>query len=316
MLGIDAWLGNLPPLTILVLVGGIILLESMGIPLPGEITLISASLLAVTGAVNIWGVAIAASIGAIVGDSIGYAIGRRGGRPLLEKFGCRFPKHFGPSHLARAEAIFAKWGVWAVFFGRFVALLRILAGPLAGALHVPYRKFLIANATGGIVWASGTAFVIYHAGHAAEKYLKGFAWIALVAAIAFGLGTTIYLRRRAARADALLDDDDPATNPTPAAEIAAIAVHTAGDAARSVATAKGRRPAAQAKPPAAGKPAAQTAPVPQAKRPADAEPRRTTPKPSSDGLTQAAGAKRGGGAHAKRKPGGRSAHRPPKPRRG
>ncbi len=317
MLGIDTWLGNLPPLTILLLVGAVILLESMGIPLPGEITLISASLLAVTGTVNIWGVAIAASIGAIVGDSIGYAIGRRGGRPLLEKFGRRFPKHFGPSHLARAEAIFAKWGVWAVFFGRFVALLRILAGPLAGALHVPYRKFLIANATGGIVWASGTAFVIYHAGHAAEKYLKGFAWIALLAAIAFGLGTTIYLRRRAARADALLDDDDPTTNPTPAAEIAAIAVHTAGDAARSVATAKGRRTAAaQAQPPIAGKPATQTPPRSQAKPPADAEPRRTTPKPSSDGETRAAGAKRVGGAHAKRKPGSRSAHRPPKPRRG
>ncbi len=157
------WLGGLPALTIFLVVGGIILLESMGIPLPGEITLISASLLAATGATNIWGVAIAASIGAIVGDSIGYAIGRRGGRPLLERFGRRFPKHFGPSHLARAERIFAKWGVWAVFFGRFVALLRILAGPLAGALHVPYRKFLIANAAGGIVWAFGTAFVIYFA---------------------------------------------------------------------------------------------------------------------------------------------------------
>jgi len=176
VLGIDEWLASLPVLTIFLLVGGIILLESMGVPLPGEITLISASLLAATGAINIWGVAIAASIGAIVGDSIGYAIGRRGGRPLLEKFGRRFPKHFGPSHLARAERTFAKWGVWAVFFGRFVALLRILAGPLAGALRVPYRKFLIANAAGGIVWASGTAFAIYFAGHAAEK--KSFQTIA------------------------------------------------------------------------------------------------------------------------------------------
>jgi membrane protein DedA with SNARE-associated domain len=102
---------------IFVVVGAIILLESMGVPLPGEITLISASLLAATGTVSIWGVAIGAAIGAIVGDSIGYAIGRRGGRPLLERFGRRFPKHFGPTHLARAERVFAKWGVWAVFFG-------------------------------------------------------------------------------------------------------------------------------------------------------------------------------------------------------
>jgi membrane protein DedA with SNARE-associated domain len=312
MLGIDDWLVSLPPLTIFLVVGAIILMESMGVPLPGEITLISASLLAATGAINIWGVAIAASIGAIIGDSIGYAIGRRGGRPLLERFGRRFPKHFGPSHLARAERTFAKWGVWAVFFGRFVALLRILAGPLAGALQVPYRKFLIANATGGIVWASGTAFAIYFAGHAAEKYLKDFSWIALIAAIVIGVGTTIYLRRRASRADALLNDDDPTTNPTPAAEIAAIAVHSAG-AARSVAAgAIGRRSApAQAKPPADRELRA-TAPKP----PADGELRATAPKPPADGDPRRAAAKRGGGAHAKRKPGPRPAHRQPKPRRG
>jgi membrane protein DedA with SNARE-associated domain len=287
MLGIDEWLTSLPPMAIYLVVGGIILLESMGIPLPGEITLISASLFATTGEIQIWGVAIAASIGAIVGDSIGYAIGRRGGRPLLERFGRRFPKHFGPAHLARAERTFAKWGVWAVFFGRFVALLRILAGPLAGALHVPYRKFLIANATGGIVWATGTALAIYSAGHVAEKYLNDFSWIALIVAIVAGLGTTIYLRRRAARAEALLNDDDPSTNPTPAAEIAAVAVHSVDDAARTLAAAAKRRAPAQAK------------------APSDAAVRRA-------GGARKAGARSGG----KRKPGTRSAHWPPKPRHG
>ena len=229
MLGIDEWLVTLPPLLVFGVVGLVIMLESMGIPLPGEITLISASLLAATGGPSIWGVAIGASVGAIVGDSIGYYIGHRGGRPLLERLGRRFPKHFGPAHLARAERVFARWGVWAVFFGRFVALLRILAGPLAGALRVPYRKFLIANASGGIVWAFGTAFAIYAAGHAAERYLKGFAWLALVVAVLAGLGTTLYLRRRAARADAALADDDPTTEPKPADEIAAVAVHAAVD---------------------------------------------------------------------------------------
>jgi membrane protein DedA with SNARE-associated domain len=227
--GINDWLVTLPPLLVFGLVGLIIMIESMGVPLPGELTLISASLLAATGGPSIWGVAVGASVGAIIGDSIGYYIGRRGGRPLLEGLGRRFPKHFGPHELARAERTFQRWGVWAVFFGRFVALLRILAGPLAGALHVPYRKFLIANASGGIVWAFGTAFAIYGAGHAAERYLKGFSWLALVVAVIFGIGTTLYLRRRAARADALLDDGDPATNPTPAGEIAAITVHAAAD---------------------------------------------------------------------------------------
>lgn len=233
MLGVEEWLVALPPELIYLLVGAIILLESMGIPLPGEITLVSASLLAATGVTNVWGVAVAASIGAIIGDSIGYAIGRRGGRLLLERFGQRFPKHFGPAHLARAEQLFERWGVWAVFFGRFVALLRILAGPLAGALHVPYRRFLLANAAGGVVWAFGTAFVVFYLGLAAERYLKGFSWVALVIAVLFGIGTTIYLRRRAARAHALLDDDDPATNPSPVDAVAAIAVDAVHDAVHS-----------------------------------------------------------------------------------
>src|SRR4051812_16168590 len=133
----------------------------MGVPLPGDIILVTSSIMAAGGMVEIGWVAVAASVGAIVGDSVGYAIGRRGGRAMLERLGRRFPKHLGPAHLARAEQIFARHGVWAVFFGRFVALLRILAGPLAGALHVPYRKFLVANAAGGVIWAGGTAFVIY-----------------------------------------------------------------------------------------------------------------------------------------------------------
>jgi membrane protein DedA with SNARE-associated domain len=214
LFGIDAWLATLPPLLIYLVVAGIILTESMGVPIPGELTLVSASLLAVTGATNIWGVAIAASIGAIVGDSIGYAIGHRGGRPLLERFGRRFPRHFGPPHLARAERVFQRWGVWAVFFGRFVALLRILAGPLAGALRVPYRRFLLANTAGGICWSFGTAFVIYFVGQAAETYLKDFSWIALAVAVVAGIASTLFLRSRARRSAAALDAED-ARPPSP-----------------------------------------------------------------------------------------------------
>lgn len=196
---VEGWLGALPPILVYLLVGLVIGLESMGIPLPGELTLVAASLLSASESARIdpWFVALAASIGAIIGDSIGYTIGRRGGRPLLVRMGRRFPKHFGPAHLARAERSFEKYGVWAVFFGRFVALLRILAGPLAGALKVPYRRFLIANASGGIVWAFGTTFAIYFAGQAAERWLKGFSWVALVLALIGGLATTVYLKRRA-----------------------------------------------------------------------------------------------------------------------
>jgi membrane protein DedA with SNARE-associated domain len=199
---VDAWMATLPPELIYAVVGLIIGIESMGIPLPGELTLVAASLLAVKGITSPWLVGLAASIGAIVGDSIGYAIGRRGGRAVLERLGRRFPKHFGPPHLAKAERTFERWGVWAVFFGRFVALLRILAGPLAGALHVPYRKFLVANAAGGIVWAYGTTFAIFYVGQVAEQWLKQFSYLALVLAIVAGLVTTMILRRRAARAHA------------------------------------------------------------------------------------------------------------------
>lgn len=194
---INGWLDALPPYAVAALVCVVIGLESMGIPLPGELTLVSASLLSATGALHPLWVAGGAATGAIVGDSIGYVIGKRGGRALLERLGRRFPKHLGPEHLARAERTFARWGVWAVFFGRFVALLRILAGPLAGALRVPYRKFLLANASGGIVWSFGTTFAIYFTGHLAERYLKGFSWIALVVAVLAGIASTVFLRRRA-----------------------------------------------------------------------------------------------------------------------
>ena len=197
---IEQWLQTLPPILVYLVATLVIGLESMGIPLPGEITLVTAAIMAIGGVTNPWAVAIAASIGAIVGDSIGYVLGRRGGRKLLERFGRRFPKHFGPHHLARAERMFQRWGVWAVFFGRFVALLRILAGPLAGALKVPYRKFLVANAAGGITWAFGTTFVIYSVGRVAEKWLKDFSYIALIIAVIGGIASTLFLRRRAAKA--------------------------------------------------------------------------------------------------------------------
>jgi len=213
MLGIDVWLGGLPPLLIYVVVAAIILTESMGVPIPGELTLVSAALLAASGVTNIFGVATAAAIGAIIGDSIGYYIGHRGGRPLLERFGRRFPKHFGPPHLARAERVFQRWGVWAVFFGRFVALLRILAGPLAGALRVPYRKFLAANAGGGIAWAFLTAYAVYAAGRTAERYLQNFSWVALGVAILAGIASTLFLRRRAARTAAQIDAEEATGTP-------------------------------------------------------------------------------------------------------
>ncbi|HVW41400.1 MAG TPA: DedA family protein [Amycolatopsis sp.] len=194
---IDQWLEAIPPLLVYIAVGAVIGFESLGIPLPGEIVLVSAALLASQhGDFNPWVIGIAGSAGAIIGDSIGYLIGRKGGQRLFDWAGRKFPKHFGPTHVANAERIFAKRGVWAVFFGRFVAILRILCGPLAGSLRMHYWKFLTANALGGIAWAGGTTALVYSLGVVAERWLSRFSYIALGVAIVVGVIISLVVKRR------------------------------------------------------------------------------------------------------------------------
>jgi membrane protein DedA with SNARE-associated domain len=206
---VDSLLQTIPPFAVYLVVGVIIGLESLGIPLPGEIALVSAALLASrhTLDINPVGVGAAATIGAIVGDTIGYSIGRRYGMGLFERLGRRFPKHFGPGHVALAKQFFTRWGMWAVFFGRFIALLRIFAGPLAGALKMPYSHFLAANASGGLLWAGGTTAVVYYLGLAAEKWLSRFSWIGLVVAVVIGVVFTLVMKERTAKAIAKLEDE-------------------------------------------------------------------------------------------------------------
>jgi membrane protein DedA with SNARE-associated domain len=198
---VDAVLQSIPPLTVYLVVGSVVGVESLGIPLPGEIVLVAAALLSSRHelAVNPLGVGAAGVIGAVVGDSIGYAIGRRLGMPLFDWLGRRFPKHFGPGHVALAERIFLRWGSHAVFFGRFIALLRIFAGPLAGALKMRYLRFLSANVSGAVCWAGGTTALVYYAGLAAERWLERISWIALVVAVVAGVSATVLLRKRTAR---------------------------------------------------------------------------------------------------------------------
>lgn len=198
---VQEWLDTVPAGAVYAVVALVIGLESLGIPLPGEIVLVSAALLSSqhTG-VNPVVLGACASAGAVIGDSIGYAIGRKGGRPLLAWLGRKFPRHFGEGHIATAERSFEKWGMWAVFFGRFVALLRIFAGPLAGVLRMPYWKFLIANVLGGIAWAGGTTAVIYYVGLVAEDWLKRFSYLGLVLAALIGVSSMLVLKRRAKKA--------------------------------------------------------------------------------------------------------------------
>ncbi|MGX1268583.1 DedA family protein [Streptomyces phaeoluteigriseus] len=214
---VQEWLEAVPPVAIYALVGLVIGLESLGIPLPGEIILVSSALLASQhGDINPVVLGVCATAGAVIGDSIGYAIGRKGGRPMLAWLGKKFPRHFSEGHVATAERSFEKWGMWAVFFGRFIALLRIFAGPLAGVLHMPYWKFFIANLFGGIVWAGGTTAVIYYVGVVAESWLKRFSWLGLVVAVLIGLTSMIVLKRKAKSA-AQKAESEPEAEPAAAA---------------------------------------------------------------------------------------------------
>ncbi|MFF3848079.1 DedA family protein [Streptomyces sp. NPDC002328] len=195
---VQEWLEAVPPVAIYALVGLVIGLESLGIPLPGEIILVSSALLASQhGEIDPVVLGSCAVAGAVIGDSIGYAIGRKGGRPLLAWLGRKFPRHFSEGHIATAERSFEKWGMWAVFFGRFIALLRIFAGPLAGVLRMPYWKFFTANVLGGILWAGGTTAVIYYVGVVAEAWLKRFSWLGLVLAVLIGLTSMLVIKRKA-----------------------------------------------------------------------------------------------------------------------
>ncbi|KJK44216.1 membrane protein [Lentzea aerocolonigenes] len=198
---IEQWLEAIPPLLVYVIVGLVIGLESLGIPLPGEIVLVTSALLASQHAelsplwIGVW-----ASAGAIIGDNFGYLIGRRHGPRLFVWMGRKFPKHFGETQLEHARRVFQKRGAWAVFFGRFVALLRILAGPLAGSLHMNYGKFLVANALGGVVWAGGTTAAVYYLGVVAEKWLKGFSYAGLAIAVVAGVAGVFVVKKRLAKA--------------------------------------------------------------------------------------------------------------------
>lgn len=207
---VDALLQSIPPITVYAVVGAVVGIESLGIPLPGEIVLVSAALLSSRHelAVNPIGVGAAAVIGAVIGDSTGYTIGRRLGLPLFDRLGRRFPNHFGPAHVKFAERLFDRWGARAVFFGRFIALLRIFAGPLAGALKMRYARFLVANVSGAVCWAGGTTALVYYAGMAAERWLTRFSWIALVFAVVCGVIAAVLLRERTSRAIAEIEAED------------------------------------------------------------------------------------------------------------
>lgn len=160
----------------------VVLLESFGIPLPGETALIAFGVLASQGHYSIVVVIAVAAAAAIIGDNLGYLlIGRLGGRRLFERWGWlrRRTEHILP----KTEELMAKHGGKVVFFGRFVAILRYTAAWVAGIAKMPWRKFLFWNAAGGICWATLVGLVSYYAGSAAADAIQRYGIYAVVVVV-------------------------------------------------------------------------------------------------------------------------------------
>jgi len=165
-------------LAIFVVIG----LESAGLPLPGEAALIAASIYAgATGHLHIAAVIGCAALGAIIGDNIGFWAGRRFGKALLVKYGPYI--HISAARLKVGEYLFRQHGGKIVFYGRFVAFLRIFAAVLAGANNYAWRPFLIYNAAGGVIWASLVGFGAYTFGNAVHNVTGPLGCAGLVIAI-------------------------------------------------------------------------------------------------------------------------------------
>lgn len=154
-------------------VAAALLLENAGVPVPGETILLLASFLAYSQQeLQLSWIIVVATIAATLGDNLGFALGYYGGRPLLMRYQSLFRIH--DKTLARGESLFARFGPVTIFFARFVFGMRIVAGPLAGVLRMPWRRFLVFNFLGAGVWVTAIS---------AAGYLFGRHWQRLAAAM-------------------------------------------------------------------------------------------------------------------------------------
>ena len=174
-------------------------IESSGIPFPGETMLVTAAVYAGSGHLSISLVIGAAALCAIIGDNLGYWAGREGGRPLLNRYGKYL--HLDEAKLQRADDFFARHGDKTVFLGRFVAVLRAWAAFLAGVNRMPWPKFLVFNAAGGICWAILYGILAYELGSnlpLLHRLLRDLGVGSIILAVAV-VAVLVLLHRRARR---------------------------------------------------------------------------------------------------------------------
>jgi membrane protein DedA with SNARE-associated domain len=187
---LEQWLMNYGYLAVFLMVG----MESIGVPLPGETMLIVASLYAGgTHNLSIVLIVLVAAAGAIVGDNIGYAVGRHGGWRLLRRYGHHVGIH--ERRLKLGRYLFLRHGGKVVFFGRFVSILRTYAAALAGANHMPFLRFFSFNATGGLIWAAIYGFGYFFAAHILKQLNTPFTIAAVTLAVGVFVGMFFFIRR-------------------------------------------------------------------------------------------------------------------------
>jgi membrane protein DedA with SNARE-associated domain len=163
-----------------------LLLENAGVPVPGETVLLLASFLAYSEhELQLFWIIVAGTVAATVGDNLGYALGHYGGRPLLERYRNIF--RISEEAVARGEELFVRHGSVAILFARFVFGIRVIAGPVAGVLRMPWNKFAVFNALGAMLWVTVISVVGYSFGSQWRLLMHFMKRFDLVLGIAFVL---------------------------------------------------------------------------------------------------------------------------------
>jgi membrane protein DedA with SNARE-associated domain len=187
---------------------GMIVLQSAGLPLPGEGLLIAAAIYAQrTHNLTVWGLVVVATVASLLGSLLGYLIGRWGGYPLLNRYG----KHvgLGPARMRLGEYLFMRHGGKIMLFGRFIAVLRVYAGILAGSYRMSTGRFVLFSAAGAVTWAAIIGYGAYAFGELFGHVSHLVAWSALGAGVLLAVASVFYLHRQEgvlqSRADAMLE---------------------------------------------------------------------------------------------------------------
>ena len=180
----------------------VVMLESGGVPLPGETALVAASIFASQGKLSIVEVIAVAAAAAIIGDNLGYWVGRTGGRKLLERFGPL--RRWSSRTLPWAEGFFQRHGGKTIFLARFFSVLRVTAAWIAGVSRMHWWTFFLWNAAGGICWAVLVGLVAYYVGHAAADAIDRYGlWVGagLVVVLAIVWLAVHFWKKRILRAE-------------------------------------------------------------------------------------------------------------------